>query len=123
MNLFERLQKLDRRWIFLVVAVAIILPLIFPFNSKTYTTDPTEKLYRLIDSYAPGPHEKAIEKDKAVLMVFTHDASTMPELFPMEVAILRHCFERKIKVFTMTFIPSAAPIMDYAINTVKEEFP
>lgn len=123
MNIFERLQMLDRRWIFLVVAIAIIVPLIIPFNSKTYTTEPTEKLYRLIDSFAPGQDEKPIEKDRALLLVFTHDASTMSELFPMEVAILRHCFARKIKVFTLTFLPSAAPIMDYAINTVKEEFP
>ncbi|MCB5249561.1 MAG: hypothetical protein RBS16_06210 [Candidatus Cloacimonadales bacterium] len=123
MNIFERLQMLDRRWIFLVVAVAIIVPLIIPFNSKTYTTEPTEKLYRIIDSFAPGPDEKPIEKDRALLLVFTHDASTMPELFPMEIAILRHCFARNIKVFTLTFLPSAAPIMDYAINTVKEEFP
>lgn len=123
MNFFERVQKLDRRWIYLVVAIAIFLPLIIPFDSRTYTTEPSEKLYRLIDSYAPTANEKAIEKDRAVLMVFSHDASTMPELFPMELAILRHCFERKIKVFTLTFLPSAAPIMDYAINTVKEEFP
>ncbi len=123
MNIIEVIQKLDRRWIYLVVAIAIFLPLIIPFDSRTYTTEPSEKLYRLIDSYAPTANEKPIEKDRAILLVFSHDASTMPELFPMELAILRHCFERKVKVFTLTFLPSAAPIIDYAINTVKEEFP
>ena len=123
MKIFEQLQQLDRRWIYLVLALAIILPLIIPFNSRTHTTKPTENLYRMIDSFAPAPGEDPIEKDRAVLMVFMHDASTMPELFPMELAILRHCFERNIKVFTLTFLATAAPIMDYAINTVKEEFP
>lgn len=38
----------------------------------------------------------------------------------MEVSILRHCFERNIKVFTICFLPTAAPLIDYAINTAKE---
>lgn len=100
----------------MIVALAIIIPLIIPFNSRTYTTDISENLYQLIDSYSNRP-------DRAVLLCFSHDASTMPELFPMEVAILRHCFERNIKVFSICFYPPSSPIIDYAINTVKEEYP
>lgn len=116
MNLFERLQKLDRRYIYIVVALAIIIPLMIPYNSDNVTSPPTENLYQMIDSYAG-------REDRAVLLSFYHDSSTMPELYPMEIAILRHCFERKIKVFTLTWSPTGAPIIDYALNTVKEEFP
>ena len=116
MNIFERIQQLDRRWIYIVVALAIALPLAFPFNSDNVTSPPTENLYQFIDSFAG-------RQDRAILLSFNHDASTMPELFPMEVAILRHCFERNIKVFTLTWLPSAGPIIDYAINTVKEDYP
>ncbi|MCB5253286.1 MAG: hypothetical protein RBR69_06745 [Candidatus Cloacimonadaceae bacterium] len=116
MNIFERMQKLDRRWIYIVVALAIIIPLMIPYNSDNVTTPPTENLYQMIDSFAG-------REDRAILMSFYHDAATMPELFPMEVAILRHCFERNVKVFTLTWFPAGAPIIDYAINTVKEEFP
>lgn len=115
MNFFERLQALDRRWIYLVVLLAIIVPLIIPFNSKTYVTEPSENVYKKIDSFAG-------RKDRAILMCFSHDASTMAELFPMEVAILRHCFERKIQVLTICFMPQAKPLMDYAINTAKEDY-
>ncbi|MBN1326567.1 MAG: hypothetical protein JW996_01325 [Candidatus Cloacimonetes bacterium] len=114
-NFFDRMQALDRRYIYLVVALSIILPLIIPFNSKTYVTEPTENVYKKIDSYAG-------RKDRAILMCFSHDASTMAELFPMEVAILRHCFERKIPVFTICFMPAAKPLMDYAIMTAKEDY-
>jgi len=130
MKIFEQLQQLDRRWIYLVVAIAIIVPLIIPFNSETYTTRTTEDLYKMIDSFSPQDvsgmpcsEEQYLNSDKAVLISFYHDASTMPELYPMELAILRHCFERQIKVFTITFIATGAPIMDMAINTVKEEYP
>ncbi|MDZ4121659.1 MAG: hypothetical protein U1C33_04520, partial [Candidatus Cloacimonadaceae bacterium] len=116
MNFFERMQALDRRYIYIVVALAIIIPLMIPYNSDNETTPPTENLYQMIDSFSG-------REDRAILMSFRHDASTMPELFPMEVAILRHAFERNVKVFLTTDLPSAAPIIDYAINTGKEEFP
>ena len=116
MNIFERMQKLDRRWIYIVVALAIIIPLMIPYDSDNVATPPTENLYQMIDSFAG-------REDRAILMSFYHDAATMPELFPMEVAILRHCFERNVKVFTLTWFPAGAPIIDYAINSVKEEFP
>ncbi|MDI3504528.1 MAG: hypothetical protein PWP64_1464 [Candidatus Cloacimonadota bacterium] len=116
MNIFERMQKLDRRWIYIVVALAIIIPLMIPYNSDNVTTPPTENLYQMIDSFAG-------REDRAILLSFYHDAATMPELFPMEVAILRHCFERNVKVFTLTWMPAGAPIIEYAINTVKEEYP
>ena len=98
MNFFDRMQALDRRYIYLVVALAIILPLIIPFNSKTYVTEPVENIYKKIDSFSG-------RKDRAVLMCFSHDASTMAELFPMEVAILRHCFQRNVQVFTICLCP------------------
>lgn len=112
---FDKMQKVDRRVIYLIVALSIIIPLVIPFNSPTYTSEPTENIYRKIDSFAGDPN-------KAVLLSFMHDASTMPELFPMEVAVLRHCFERDIKVFTICFTPAAAPLVDYAINTAKEDY-
>jgi hypothetical protein len=131
MNFFQKLQQLDRRWIYLILAIAIILPLIFPFNSTTYTTRYTEDVYKMIDSFAPTYPEGITDQeratiaqnhDRAVLLVFSFDASTMPELYPMVLALLRHCFERDVKVFTLTFFPTAAPIIDLAINTVKESY-
>ncbi len=116
MNFFERIQKLDRRYIYIVVALAIIIPLMIPYNSDNVTSPPTENLYQMIDSFAG-------REDRAILLSVIHDASTMPELYPMEVAILRHCFERNIKVFALTWSPTSAPIIDFAINNVKEEYP
>jgi len=113
---FKRMQELDRRWIYIIIALAIVVPLMIPFDSDNLTTPSTENLYQMIDSFSG-------REDRAILMSFAHDASTMPELFPMEVAILRHCFERNIKVFTFSNSPLGAPIIDYAINTVKDEYP
>jgi hypothetical protein len=116
MKIFEKLQNLDRRYIYLVVALAIIVPFMIPYNSKTYTTETTESIYQLVDSYAGRP-------DRAMLISFEHDASTMPELYPMEIALLRQCFLRHVKVFMICWQPTTAPLIDYVVNMVKEEFP
>ena len=112
---FDKMQKLDRRYIYLMVALSIIIPLVIPFNSPTFTSETTENIYRKIDSFAGDP-------TKAVLLSFSHDASTMPELFPMEVSVLRHCFERNVRIFTICWSPAAAPLMEHAINTAKENY-
>lgn len=116
MSFAQKIQSLDRRWVYLIVALAIIIPLLIPFNSRTYVTEPSENIYKMIDSFSGNPN-------KAVLLCFSHDASTMAELFPMEVSILRHCFLRNVKIFTICFTPAAAPLMDYAINTAKKPYP
>ena len=81
MNFYDRMQALDRRWVYLVVALAIIIPLLVPFNSKTYTTEPSENVYKMIDSFSG-------KDDKAILMCFFHNASTIAELFPMDPVII-----------------------------------
>lgn len=116
MDFFERLQALDRRWIYLLVAITITIPLIFVYDSRTYTTEPAENIYQLIDSYSG-------RADRAILVHYQHDAATMAELVPMEVAVLRHAFLRNVKVFTLTFLETAAPLVDYTINLAKEDMP
>ena len=116
MSFAKKIQSLDRRWVYLIIALAIIVPLLIPFNSRTYVTEPSENIYKMIDSFSGNPN-------KAILICFSHDASTMAELFPMEVSILRQCFLRNIKVFTICFSPTSAPLMDYAINTAKKPYP
>ena len=116
LTFFERIQRLDRSWIYIVVALAIFIPLMIPYNSDNVTSPPTENVYQMVDSFAG-------REDRAILMSFFHAASTMPELYPMQIAILRHCFERNVKVFFLSFLPTGAPIIDMAINSVKEEYP
>ena len=76
MSIFERMQQLDRRYIYIVVALAIVIPLMIPYNSDNVTSPPSENLYQMIDSFAG-------REDRAVLLSIIHDASTMPELYPM----------------------------------------
>ncbi|HHE40860.1 MAG TPA: hypothetical protein ENL10_05105 [Candidatus Cloacimonetes bacterium] len=116
MKFADRIQKVDRRIIYGILALAVILPLVFRLGLKTYTTTPVEDLYRHIDAAAG-------KDDMAIIMDFTHDPGVLPELYPMDLAILRHCFQRNIKVFTISFLPQGAAIIQLALSEVKEDYP
>lgn len=116
MKFSESIQNIDRRYIYIVVALSVIIPLIFPLGLKTYTTTPVEDLYRHVDAITG-------RDDMAILIDFAQSPSTLPELYPMDIAIIRHCFERKIKLFTISFFPQGAAIIELCLSEVKESFP
>ena len=90
MGFWDKFLKIDRRWIFLLVFVVVLIPLIKPLGLPTFITKPTKDLYNAIDNIEPHT--------KAVLLVFDFDPSTMPELLPMGKAIIRHCLARHIPI-------------------------
>ncbi|MBU1628023.1 hypothetical protein KKB18_11700, partial [bacterium] len=47
---------------------------------------------------------------------------SMPELYPMLIAFLRHCFERNIKIILMTLHPAGPGIAERASKTVAAEY-
>ena len=96
MNIFEKFLHIDRRYIFILVALGVVLPLVFPLGLAVTTSPPVENVYRAIEDLPPGT---------PVLVSVDYDPSTQPELSPMTVAILRHCFARKLPVIITVLHP------------------
>jgi hypothetical protein len=83
----------DRRFVFALMALAVIVPLLQPFALPGIAVSPEVKgLYKKIDSMPPG---------STLLLSFDFDPASKPELYPMAVCILRHAFSRDIKVVAM----------------------
>ena len=51
---FEKMQAIDRRWIFLFMAVSIIVPYAFNILIVDPATPEVEAVYDLVDSQPPG---------------------------------------------------------------------
>lgn len=96
MNIFEKFLYVDRRYIFIFVALGVILPLVFPLGLAVTTSPPVENVYKEIQGLPPGT---------PVLVSVDYDPSTQPELSPMTVALLRHCFARKLPVIITVLHP------------------
>ncbi len=95
MNL-KKLLYIDRRIIYLVVAIGALIPIIRPIGLPVEPTDPVIGLFDKLESLSPGD---------AVIISYDYGPSSEPELNPMSSAILRHCFQREIKVLIMAVFP------------------
>jgi hypothetical protein len=92
-----RRQEIGRRLIYALVAIAVITPYVcdVPFlRFKFEPSPPARALYDKIESLKPGT---------AVLLCPDYDPASAPELQPMAVAIMRHCFRRDLHPIVMTF--------------------
>lgn len=116
MNFWKKIVKIDRRWVFLLVWIAVMIPLIIPIGLPVNVTPPVKKLYNFVD-------EQKKEK-KTVLLIFDFAPSTMPELLPMGISIMRHCFTEKIPIILYGGLyPQGSGMVEMALRQVKSYFP
>lgn len=112
-KLFYILKNLDRRWIFLLIAFSVGLPLLFPILLPL-TPDPEVKTaYALIDDLSPG---------QRILISFDYDPASAPELHPMAIAIIHHAFKKNILVYTTALYPVGPTMATRAFEEVTKAY-
>lgn len=93
-DLFRRILAVDRRWIFLLVFLALAFPILVPLNLPGLRPSaPARALHKYVEDLPPN---------SKVLVSMDFDPASKPELQPMGAAVLRHFLERKHKVVVMT---------------------
>ena len=112
MKLTERLEKLDRRIIFLIVFLAVIVPLLVPLGLKIEVSEPVQIFYDAIDSLLPG---------SKVLISSDYDPASMPEVYPMNEALAHHLFSKNIRIVAMGLWPQGIPLNQAAMEQAATE--
>ncbi|MBT7099334.1 hypothetical protein HN937_18285, partial [Candidatus Poribacteria bacterium] len=105
------LESVDRRWVFLLVAVAVIVPTLLPFKVPMPISNSTQLAYDAIEDLREGD---------LVVVSLGYGPSSQAELQPQAKALLRHCFRRGLRVFLMSLWPDAPPLGDEALQEVVE---
>jgi hypothetical protein len=114
MNFWDKLGTLDRRWIYLLVALSVIFPLIVPMSFKISITPEARQLFEAVD---------ALPDSSIVMLTFDYYPSTVAETEPMATVALHHLFRKDCKVVTMTTIPLGGPSMaERVTRTVAGEY-
>ena len=106
-----QLGKIDRRIIFFLIGLSVLIPLIKPDWVKLpiKIDNNTKIVYDSISSLNEG--------DK-VLLSFEYCASTKPEVHPMAVALLKHLFSKGIKVYIVSLWPEGPIMAKLAIEEI-----
>ncbi|MDP6778318.1 MAG: hypothetical protein QGI83_16300 [Candidatus Latescibacteria bacterium] len=110
----ERLMNLDRRIIFLFVFLGVTIPLLTDFRFPIKATSNVRAIHSEI--------ERVAAENGTVLVSFDYGPGSEPELQPMALSLLRHCFSRNVKVVAMCLWPDAPGLAQEALDTASEEF-
>lgn len=113
MAILEKLNNIDPRIIYLVIALAVIIPFLIPMSLPIYVSPSVQNVYDYIESIPEGG---------VVMIGINFSPSTKPELYPMCLAVLRQCYSRKLKVIGVTLYYSAAIMADEVMQKVAKEY-
>lgn len=109
----RRFLNIDRRWLFLLLSVVMIWPIIHPSGIAGRTTQQSVKdFYDFIEN---------LKENDFVILGVDYDPSIKPELQPQAVAALRHLFRRNVRVCILTFISGAPGLIEEIKQTVPQE--
>jgi hypothetical protein len=113
MKFFEALGKIDRKIIFIILTIVIIIPLIKPFGLISKASSRAESVFNAVDAIPPG---------KSLMISIDFDPGSMPELYPMLTAILRHAMAKDVKVIVLGLWLTGMGLGEQALTTVSHEY-
>ncbi len=109
-----KIGQIDRRWIFLVLAIVVFIPIIYPIGMPIRATETTKVVFDAIEN---------LPENSKVLVSVEYSPSTKPENHPMTISILRHLFRNNHKVFVTCLWPDGQFMAQDALKQVAvEEF-
>jgi hypothetical protein len=103
----EFITNLDRRWIYLVLIVAIFIPLVKPIGMPISISSWTEAFYAEVDKLQAG--------DIAVLSV-DYTPAGGPDVAPQAVAMFQHMMSKGVRVIGVSFLADGPPLLQKILD-------
>jgi hypothetical protein len=107
-------SQLDRRWIFLLIGLSVLIPILTGRGCEEIPTKPVRVAFDMIENLPEGSR---------VLLAYDFDPSSAPELEPMATAWLWHCARKKHKVYVLTLWLTGLSYLPDKITAALEDFP
>jgi hypothetical protein len=112
MSFAERMLKIDRRIIFLIIGLCTLLPLLYPVGLPIKISQEVRSVYDYIES---------LPEESVFLLSLDFDPASKPELHPQAIALLRHAFRKNLRVIVMTLWVSGTGMADQVVSQVAHE--
>lgn len=107
------LEKLDRRWLFLAIALLVAGPLLRPVGLPITVSEPVKRYHAAIAAVPDG---------SPVLVACDFDPGSRPELVPMMKSSLRQLFDKKCRVVVTCLWPGGPALVDQTLEQVADEY-
>jgi hypothetical protein len=100
-TIWHRLLMIDRRILYLILFINIIIFLLLPVKVPTVTSPPVRKFYDTIEQLKPGD---------LVMVSSNWSAGTIGENLPQLEAVIRHLMRKKVRFTIISIEPQARDI-------------
>jgi hypothetical protein len=107
----QRFQQLDRRWVFLGMGLAILIPMLLPVHLAFKVDQRVQSLYDAVEELPAG---------STVFLSADFDPASRPELEPFFRAVLHHLFRKDVKIVAATLWEYAPPIVEPILREIAE---
>ena len=112
--MLDRLLHIDRRWTFLLMGLAVALPLLFGARFPEAPSPMVRNVFHTIDDLPNGSR---------ILMAYDYDPASQGELHPMAAAFTRHAAIKGHKLYYLTLWPPGTAMVQNNIETLTREYP
>ena len=107
----EIILNLDRRIIYLIVFLCVLIPLLRPLGIPFTATQEVKDAYNDIEALEPG---------SVVLISCDYGPSTIPENYTMYQALLHQCFRNGLRPIVLTLVPAGGSLASRGLKEVVE---
>lgn len=107
MKFFKWLTSIDRRIIFLLMIVVVLVPILITIPIPFEVGEPVQKAFNAMDSLPPG---------SVVMFSVDYDATSYPECHPMIKAMIHHAFKKDLKIILVANIATGLPLGQEALE-------
>ena len=113
LEIIVKLGSVDRRYIFVLVGLSVLIPLLKPVNIPIRATNQSQGVFDALNELAPG---------SKVLVSFEYGPSTKPEIHPMAMGLLRKLYKDGQKVYATALWPDGIFMSTEALDDTEKEF-
>lgn len=113
MNLYQRLESLDRRWIFGFQVLVFVVSILNPVGLALEVSGSTRQTFELIDSLPAG---------SIVWFGVDYEPANRAEIEASAIALFKHCMKKDLRVVAASMWAPGGSQMDSLIRAVSDQF-
>ena len=107
----KALQNVDRRIIYLLVFLALAIPMLRPIGLPFSINESSQKVYDLVEALKPGD---------VLVLSFDYSPSGQAQLDPQARAVMKHAYSKEgIKIINVAFWPSGPLFADKFLGEME----
>jgi hypothetical protein len=112
-DLIIRISRIDRRVLYVIILVCVIIPLLAGARLEMSVTSPVRGLYDAVEDLEAGSY---------VWLAADYDPGSMPELYPMNVAFVEHLFSKDVKIICAALWAPGPPLAQRVFDDLAGKY-